>query len=64
MYVGGESDEWVEDALKEATNKDMQVVNLMDTLEDKVKNEEVKEGMQTEEHHHHDGDKEDRRAHV
>lgn len=59
VYVGGESDEWVEDALKEATNKDMQVVNLMDTLGDKVKNEEVKEGMQTEEHHHHDGDKDD-----
>ncbi|MCR5283058.1 MAG: metal ABC transporter substrate-binding protein, partial [Lachnospiraceae bacterium] len=25
IYVGGESDEWVEDALKEATNKDMVV---------------------------------------
>lgn len=28
IYVGGESDEWVEDALKEATNKDMVVINL------------------------------------
>ena len=25
IYVGGESDEWVEDALQEATNKDMVV---------------------------------------
>ena len=30
IYVGGESDKWVEDALAEATNKDMIVVNLMD----------------------------------
>ena len=29
IYVGGESDEWVEDALKEATNKDMAVINLL-----------------------------------
>ena len=29
VYVGGESDAWVEDALKEATNKNMQVVNLL-----------------------------------
>ncbi len=52
IYVGGESDEWVEDALKEATNKDMYVINLMDTLGDAVKEEEVVEGMQEEEHHH------------
>ena len=30
IYVGGESDGWVEDALKEATNKEMQVINLLD----------------------------------
>lgn len=32
IYVGGESDEWVEDALAEAVNKDMKVVNLMEAL--------------------------------
>ncbi|MBR1623009.1 MAG: zinc ABC transporter substrate-binding protein, partial [Pseudobutyrivibrio sp.] len=32
IYVGGESDEWVEDALKEATNKDMKVIKLLDVL--------------------------------
>ena len=52
VYVGGESDEWVEDALKEATNKDMKVINLLDVLGDSVKNEEVVEGMQETEHHH------------
>ena len=48
VYVGGESDEWVEDALKEATNKDMVVVNLLEVLGDSVKEEEVVEGMQAE----------------
>ena len=52
IYVGGESDEWVEDALKEAVNKDMAVINLLDVLGDSVKEEEVVEGMQEEEHDH------------
>ncbi len=52
IYVGGESDGWVEDALKEAKNKDMQVINLLETLGDDVKAEEVVEGMQEEEHQH------------
>lgn len=47
IYVGGESDQWVEDALKQATNKNMQVVNLMDVIGDTKKEEELKEGMQT-----------------
>ncbi len=49
IYVGGESDEWVEDALKEATNKNMKVINLIDTLGDRVKEEEIVEGMEGEE---------------
>lgn len=49
IYVGGESDEWVEDALQEATNKDMVVINLLDVLGDKVKEEELVEGMEGEE---------------
>lgn len=49
IYVGGESDEWVDDALSEATNKDMQVVNLLDVLGSSVKEEEVVEGMMAEE---------------
>ncbi|MBP3742389.1 MAG: zinc ABC transporter substrate-binding protein [Treponema sp.] len=64
VYVGGESDEWVEDALKNARNKDMKVINLMETLGDRVKAEEIKEGMQAEdddehEHGHHDADHDD-----
>ena len=49
IYVGGESDGWVADALSEATNKDMKVINLLDVLGDKVKEEEVVEGMEGEE---------------
>ncbi len=57
VYVGGESDEWVEDALQEATNQDMEVINLLGELGDAVKEEEVVEGMQEEEHDHdHDED--------
>lgn len=58
VYVGGESDEWVEDALAEAANKDMKVINLMDVLGDSAKVEELKEGMQESEHEHsHDHSK-------
>lgn len=46
IYVGGESDSWVEDALKEKVNKDMVVINLMDVLKDDLKEEEKVEGME------------------
>ena len=49
IYVGGESDEWVEDALKESVNKNMKVINLLDVLKDTVKTEEAMPGMQSEE---------------
>ena len=59
IYVGGESDEWVEDALATAQNKDICVINLMEVLGENVKEEETVEGMQEEkEHDHEDGDKE------
>ena len=49
IYVGGESDEWVEGVLKDATNKDMKTVNLLETLGDASKEEELVDGMQGEE---------------
>ncbi len=58
IYVGGESDEWVEDALREAVNPDMVVISLLDCLGDDVKAEEIVEGMEHghdhEEDHDHD----------
>ena len=53
IYVGGESDAWVDDALKEAVNKDMVVIDLLEVLGEKVKAEEIVEGM---EHDHEDED--------
>ena len=49
VYVGGESDGWVDDALKSAANRDRKVINLLDALGDSVKEEETVEGMQEEE---------------
>ena len=59
IYVGGESDEWVARALEQSTNKDMVVINLLESLGDKVKEEEVKEGMQEEDEHDHGHDDHD-----
>lgn len=52
VYVGGESDGWVEGALAEAANKNMLAVNLLETLGDSVKEEELVEGMEAEEEEH------------
>ena len=71
VYVGGESDEWIEKALA-ATPKEGRIeVNMMKVLGDRVKEEEVVEGMQGETkeiaeenhehakgHHHHDEEEE------
>ena len=47
VYVGGESDNWVPGVLKEATNKNMVAVNLLEELGTAAKAEEFKEGMET-----------------
>lgn len=58
VYVGGESDQWVEDALATATNKDMVVVNLMDVMGDNAKEEAIVEGMESEEEEEEEGEEE------
>ena len=63
IYVGGESDGWVEDVLKTAKNQDMIVLDLMEALGDKVKEEEVKEGMDADHDHDHDHDHEEDEDH-
>lgn len=52
VYVGGESDEWVEDVLESSSNRNMKTVNLIDALGSLVKEEEIKEGMQADDHEH------------
>ena len=56
IYVGGESEGWVKEALKNSANEDRKVINLLDVLGDKVKSEEVVEGMQEEAHEHEEGE--------
>ena len=58
VYVGGESDDWVEKVTASSKNKNQIVVNMMEVLGDKVWEEEIVEGMQAEdehEEHHHEG---------
>jgi len=51
VYVGGGSDNWVKNVLDEATNPDMIVISLLDTLGDMAKTEEIIEGMEDEDEH-------------
>lgn len=48
IYAGGESDAWVEDALKQSGNENMKVIDLLDVLGDSVREEETVEGMEAE----------------
>ena len=56
IYVGGESDDWVEGVLEGKQNEDMIVINLLEVLGDRVKTEEIIEGMEQEEEHDADGE--------
>lgn len=46
IYVGGASDQWARDTLRGATNEEMIVVNLLETLGAAAKVEEIVEGME------------------
>ena len=46
IYIGGESDEWVEKALKNATNKNRRTMNLLSLLGDRAQIEKIVEGME------------------
>ena len=64
IYVGGESDAWVEDALKNARNEDMIALNMMDILADAVQHEEHIEGMESDHAYEHDHEEEEYDEHV
>lgn len=63
VYVGGESDEWVADVLRTADNKDMVVINLLDVLGERVKEEEIVEGMEHDHEHEHEEDEHEEHDH-
>lgn len=54
VYVGGESDGWVEDVLASPINPDLKAVNLVDAMGAEIKQEETVEGMEHEHHHEHE----------
>lgn len=49
IYGGGESDKWLEDALRQPANKDIQAISLLALLGEQAHNEEIVEGMQSDE---------------
>ena len=59
IYVGGESDAWVSDAIKNVTNKNFRSLNLLEILGENAKEEELKEGMEEHEHEEDEGDEEE-----
>lgn len=56
VYVGGHSDAWIEDALRDPSNKDRVTVNLCEELGDAVKLEEQVEGMENTHQKEHAND--------
>ena len=54
VFVGGESDKWVQKAVSQAKNKSLKAFNMMEILADKVREEEFVEGME----HNHEEDEE------
>ena len=54
IYVGGESDKWVDKGLKEGGNPKRKVISLMKLMGNRAKVEEEVEGMEKHEHHEHD----------
>ena len=46
IYVGGESDGWVDKVLAAASNPGLRTLNLMEALGDAVKEEAIVEGME------------------
>ena len=63
IYVGGGSDKWVPDALAQAANKDMVVINLLEALGDAAKEEELVEGMESDHDHQEDHEEEHEEDH-
>lgn len=54
VYVGGDSDDWAEDIIKE--NPNLKYINMVDSIGEAALAEELVEGMQDEEEHDHEGE--------
>ena len=63
IYVGGESDEWVEDVLESAMNPELVSISLTEAMGEDLKLEEIVEGMEHEHDHDHEHDHEEDEEH-
>ncbi len=61
IYVGGDSDTWVEKILKDVDTKKTHVMKLIDLVS--TVNEEIVEGMEDEDEHEHDHDHDHSHSH-
>ena len=59
IYVGGESDEWVEDVLASAINPGLKAISLVEAMGEDIRMEEIVEGMEHEHDHDHDEDEDE-----
>ena len=64
LYVGGESDRWVDDVLETARNDHLTRLSMLDALGDRVRIEEIVEGMEHEEEEHGEEEEEEADEHV
>ena len=58
IYIGGESDSWVDRLITTSQNNNLKTLNLINALKSYVKEEEIVEGMQHEEHEEHEENEE------
>ena len=63
IYVGGESDEWVEDVIESAMNPDLVSISLTEAMGEDLKLEEIVEGMEHEHDHDHDHEEDEDHDH-
>ena len=63
IYVGGESDERVEDVLESAMNPDLVSISLTEAMGEDLKLEEIVEGMEHEHDHDHDHEEDEDHDH-
>ena len=64
LYVGGESDKWVDGVLASANNDGLITVSMMETLADRLREEELKDGMEAEDEHEEEEDEAEYDEHV
>ncbi|MCD7723334.1 MAG: metal ABC transporter substrate-binding protein [Clostridiales bacterium] len=64
IYVGGESDEWVDEAMQSISSGGITAVNLLDVLGSQAKEEETVEGMESTEDADEDGEEAEYDEHV